>query len=60
MSSVAISRTRSAAVIAVAAASAAALSIKYNADAMRSNDVAQQKHKAPNGYVSVDRSGGGI
>ncbi|KAJ3475686.1 hypothetical protein NLG97_g9373 [Lecanicillium saksenae] len=33
---------------------------KYQSDVYRSNELAQQQLKAPNGYVSVDRSGGGV
>lgn len=54
------SRSRGFVVVAAAAAATAALSFRYKAAAIRDNDIAQQKYKAPNGYVSVDRSGGGI
>ncbi|KAM4056796.1 hypothetical protein HRG_003660 [Hirsutella rhossiliensis] len=53
-------RSRGIVVLAAAAATTAALSFKYKAAAIRDNDIAQQQYKAPNGYVSVDRSGGGI
>ncbi|KAH6895428.1 hypothetical protein B0T10DRAFT_216070 [Thelonectria olida] len=43
-----------------AAATATAVAFKYQAAAMNHNDVEQRTRKAPYGYVSVDRSGGGI
>ncbi|KAM3502625.1 hypothetical protein MY10362_004725 [Beauveria mimosiformis] len=42
------------------AAAATTMAFKYKSDAYRSNEIAQQQLKAPNGYVSVDRSGGGV
>ncbi|OAA81446.1 hypothetical protein LEL_00991 [Akanthomyces lecanii RCEF 1005] len=42
------------------AATATTIAFKYKSDAYRSNEILQQQRKAPNGYVSVDRSGGGI
>ncbi|OAR01176.1 hypothetical protein LLEC1_04386 [Akanthomyces lecanii] len=42
------------------AATATTVAFKYKSDAYRSNELLQQQRKAPNGYVSVDRSGGGI
>lgn len=43
-----------------AAATATAIAFKYQAASMSHNDVEQRTRKAPHGYVSVDRSGGGI
>ncbi|KAI5463276.1 hypothetical protein BGZ63DRAFT_422654 [Mariannaea sp. PMI_226] len=43
-----------------AAAAAAAVAFKYQAAAFNHNEVEQRTRKAPYGYVSVDRSGGGI
>ncbi|KAH7017545.1 hypothetical protein EDB80DRAFT_289784 [Ilyonectria destructans] len=43
-----------------AAATATAVAFKYQAASMSHNDVEQRTRKAPHGYVSVDRSGGGI
>ncbi|KAF4469597.1 Peptide synthetase [Fusarium albosuccineum] len=52
---------RGKAVIALAAvATATAVAFKYKAAALNQNDVEQRTRKAPYGYVSVDRSGGGI
>ncbi|KAF4973716.1 hypothetical protein FZEAL_9243 [Fusarium zealandicum] len=52
---------RSRAVMALAAAAmATAAAFKYQAASLNHNDVEQQTRKAPHGYVSVDRSGGGI
>jgi hypothetical protein len=41
-------------------AAATMLAAKYKSNAIRSNEIAQQQYKALNGYVSVDRSGGGV
>lgn len=38
----------------------AVVAFKYKSDNMRNNELAQRTLKAPNGYVAVDRSGGGI
>ncbi|KAM0431797.1 hypothetical protein ACHAPT_005047 [Fusarium lateritium] len=43
-----------------AAAAATAVAFKYQATALNQNDIEQRTRKAPYGYVSVDRSGGGI
>ncbi|KAF4971899.1 hypothetical protein FSARC_1404 [Fusarium sarcochroum] len=52
---------RGKAVLAIAAAATAtAAAFKYKAASLNHNDVEQRTTKAPNGYVSVDRSGGGI
>jgi len=54
-------RSRGAIVLAATAATAvAAVAFKYKSDALRNNELAQRTQKAPNGYVAVDRSGGGI
>ncbi|XWW99478.1 hypothetical protein V2A60_007488 [Cordyceps javanica] len=42
------------------AATVTTAAFRYKSNAYRSNEIAQQQLKAPNGYVSVDRSGGGI
>ncbi|KAM5348254.1 hypothetical protein ACJ41O_008078 [Fusarium nematophilum] len=47
-------------IILAAAATATAAAFKYQAAALNHNDVEQRTRKAPHGYVSVDRSGGGI
>ncbi|KAM0563556.1 hypothetical protein ACHAPJ_001280 [Fusarium lateritium] len=48
------------AAVATATATATAAAFKYKAASLNHNDVEQRTTKAPNGYVSVDRSGGGI
>ncbi|EGX92919.1 hypothetical protein CCM_04291 [Cordyceps militaris CM01] len=53
-------RNRTLFVVSFFAAAATTAVFKYKSDAYRSNEIAQQQSKAPNGYVSVDRSGGGI
>ncbi|KPM36420.1 hypothetical protein AK830_g10153 [Neonectria ditissima] len=47
-------------VVFAAAATAATVAFRYRAAAFNHNDVEQRTRKAPHGYVSVDRSGGGI
>jgi len=42
------------------AAAGAAFAIRYRADTLRRNELAQKNSGSPNFYVSVDRSGGGI
>ncbi|KAK5998441.1 hypothetical protein PT974_00820 [Cladobotryum mycophilum] len=54
------SRSRGVLILAVAVTSATAFAFKFKADAIKRNEVDQRTEKAPNGYVSVDRSGGGI
>ncbi|KAJ4270320.1 hypothetical protein NW762_001999 [Fusarium torreyae] len=52
---------RDKAVLAIAAAATATVAaFKYKAASLNHNDVEHRATKAPNGYVSVDRSGGGI
>ncbi|KAF7557220.1 hypothetical protein G7046_g6081 [Stylonectria norvegica] len=47
-------------VVFAAAATVSAVVLKYKAGAITDNEVNQQTDKAPNRYVSVERSGGGI
>ncbi|KAH7275486.1 hypothetical protein MRS44_006302 [Fusarium solani] len=47
-------------IVLAAAAAAAAAAFRYQAAALNQNDIEQRTRKAPHGYVSVDRSGGGI
>ncbi|RYP39434.1 hypothetical protein DL767_002168 [Monosporascus sp. MG133] len=55
---------RGLALFALAAAGLAAAGVQYGRSAMRRNELAQRRggadSDAPNLYVSVDRSGGGI
>lgn len=44
----------------VVIAAGTTIAFKYKSSEIQRNDVIQQQHKAPNGYVSVERSGGGI
>ncbi|KAK7418495.1 hypothetical protein QQZ08_011247 [Neonectria magnoliae] len=53
-------RRKAAVVVFTAAATAATVAFRYRAAALNHNDVEQRTRKAPHGYVSVDRSGGGI
>ena len=54
-------RTRRVRTLAAAATLAVvAVAFKYKSDAYRENEVIQRNHRAPNAYVSVDRSGGGV
>lgn len=55
-----ISRNRGVLAFTAAAATAAIIGWRYKSNAIKNNELAQRTHKAPNGYVSVDRSGGGI
>ncbi|KAL8371970.1 hypothetical protein RB595_001673 [Gaeumannomyces hyphopodioides] len=52
----AIARRGRAAAVAISAAAAVGMMIKYQADAIRNNELAQKTSR----YVSVERSGGGI
>ncbi len=54
------SRHRGLAIVAVAAAAAVAVGIRYQANALRNNELAQKNAHPDNLYVPVDRSGGGI
>lgn len=54
------SRRGKAVIVLAAAAAAAAAAFRYQAAALNQNDIEQRTRKAPHGYVSVDRSGGGI
>ena len=47
-------------VLASAVVAGVALGIRYKAEQIRKNEIAQKNSAIPNFYVSVDRSGGGI
>lgn len=47
-------------ILASAAATGVALAVRYKAEQIRKNELAQKNSAIPNFYVSVDRSGGGI
>jgi hypothetical protein len=54
-------RSRGGVVLLTATATAVAVvAFRYNANALHRNEVAQRTHNFPNGYVAVERSGGGI
>ncbi|OAA61399.1 hypothetical protein ISF_05478 [Cordyceps fumosorosea ARSEF 2679] len=50
-------RNRGLFVVSFLTAAVTTAAFKYKSDAYRSNEIAQQQR---NGYVSVDRSGGGV
>ncbi|KAI9171223.1 hypothetical protein HJFPF1_00704 [Paramyrothecium foliicola] len=52
-------RNRGLIAVAVAAATAALVGFRARSNALRNNDLAQ-RNSNPTGYVSVDRSGGGV